>query len=82
MTLVSRSRKLTSASSLSELQDGCGTKSVGNNWRFYSLSAAVPFASSEDSSVVLIGADSVSSLCRRADFALLCLVLLRDRDML
>ena len=59
-------KKLTSASSLSELQDGCGTKSVGNNWRFYSLSAAVPFASSEDSSIVLIGADSVSSLssCR------------------
>ena len=63
------SRKLTSASSLSELQDGCGIKSVGNNWRFYSLSAAVPFASSEDSSVVLIRGDSVSSLCRCADFA-------------
>ena len=43
--------------------------------------SAVSFASSEDSSVVLIGADSVSYLCRRADFALLCLVLLRDRDM-
>ena len=71
-----------SASSLSELQDGCGTKSVGNNWRFYSLSAAVPFASSEDSTVVLIGADSVSGVCHRANFALLCLVLLRDRDML
>ena len=80
--MLQSSRKLTSASSLSELQDGCGTKSVGNNWRIYSLSAAVPFASSEDSSVVLIGADSVSNLCRRADFALLCLVLLRDRDML
>ena len=51
------SRKLTSASSLSELQDGCGIKSVGNNWCFYSLSAAVPFASSEDSSIVLIGAE-------------------------
>ena len=49
--------------------------------RFYSLSAAFPFASSEDSSIVLIGADSVSSLCRRAHFALLCLVLLRVRDM-
>ena len=48
---------------------GCGIKSVGNNWRFYSLSAAVPFASSEDSSVVLIRGDSVSSLCRCADFA-------------
>ena len=34
------------------------------------LSAAVPFASSENSSVVLIGADSVSSLCRHADIAL------------
>ena len=41
--------------------------------------SALSFASSEDSSVVLIGADSVSSLCRRAK---LCLVLLRDRDML
>ena len=75
--MLQSSRKLTSASSLSELKDGCGTKSVGNNWRFYSLSVAVPFASSEDSSVVLIGADSVSSLCRRVDFALLCLVLLQ-----
>ena len=50
-------------------------------WRFHSLSAAVSFASSKDSSVVLIEADSVSSLCRRADFARLCLVLLRVRDM-
>ena len=47
-----------------------------------SLSAAVSFASSEDSIIVLIGADSVSSLCRRADFTLLCLVLLRNRNML
>ena len=68
------SRKLTSASSLSELQDGCGIKSVGNNWRFYSLSAAVPFASSEDFSVVLIRGDSVSSLCRCADFFYLVLL--------
>ena len=51
-------------------------------WRFHSLSAAVSFASSEDSSVALIGADSVSSLSRRADFARLFLVLLQDRDML
>ena len=49
---------------------------------FADSSAAVSFASSEDSSVVLIGVDSVSSLCRCADFALLSLVLLRDRDML
>ena len=52
------------------------------NWRFNSLSAAVSFASSEDASVVLIGADSVSSLCRCADIAMLCLVLLQDCDML
>ena len=54
---------MTSASSL---RDGCGTESVGYNLRVCSLSAAVSFASSEDSSVVLIGAYSVSSLCRRA----------------
>ena len=80
--MLQSSRKLTSASSLSELQDGCGTKSVGNNLCVCSLSAAASFASSEASRVVLIRADSVSSLCRRADFALLSLVLLRDRDML
>ena len=51
-------------------------------WRFHSLSAAVSFTSSEHSSVALIGADSVSSPCRRADFARLCLVLLQDHDML
>ena len=44
-------------------------------WRFHSLSAAVSFASSEDCSVALIGADSVSSLNCRADFARLCFVL-------
>ena len=60
---------LTSASSSSELRDSCGTKSVGNYLRVCSLSAALSFASSEDSSVVLIGADSISSLCRPADFA-------------
>ena len=35
----------------------------------FAVSAAI---SSEHSSIVLIGADSVSSLCGRADFALLC----------
>ena len=61
---------MTAAAENRLLQDGCGTKST---WRFHSLSAAVSFASSEDSSVALIGADSASSPCRRADFARLCL---------
>ena len=51
-------------------------------WGITNPSAAISVASSEDYSVVLIGADFVSSLCRPADFALLCLVLLRNRDML
>ena len=50
-------------------------------WGVTNPSAAVSAASSEDSSNVPTGAHSVSSLSRRADFALLCFVLLQDRDI-